>query len=50
MKPKISCIIITLNEEIWIKRILGSLKNQTFKDLAAQVERIRYQIIDPVYP
>lgn len=32
VNPKLSVIIITLNESYWIKKILESLKNQTFQD------------------
>lgn len=32
MKPKLSCIIITLNEEEWLPKLLDSLKSQSFQD------------------
>lgn len=31
-KPELSCIIITLNEEKYLPKLLNSLKKQTFKD------------------
>jgi len=32
MKPELSCIIISLNEEKYIEKLLKSLKNQTYKN------------------
>lgn len=37
MKPELSCIIITLNEEKYLPKLLNSLKKQTFKNFEVVV-------------